>query len=93
MAAILSRGMFGDEDADADSENHGLDHLDDDPSGFAAYASTRLVEVRIQDEFPEEGLLPSVAPSASYSQPPLRQPLVAQVEAQGVHSDGNVLRF
>jgi len=51
--------MFGDEDADADADNEGLDHLDDDD--FAAYVSTRLVEVEVRGELPEEGLLPSAA--------------------------------
>jgi transcription factor STE12 len=51
-------GLFGDEESDADNEC--LDQLDGDDSDFAAYASTRLVEVEVQGELPEEGLLPSV---------------------------------
>ncbi|KAH9170725.1 STE like transcription factor-domain-containing protein [Lactarius sanguifluus] len=58
-ASTFGQGMFGDEGADADNE--GLDHLDGDDSDFAAYASTRLVEVEVQGELPEEGLLPSAA--------------------------------
>ncbi|KAI0270580.1 STE like transcription factor-domain-containing protein [Gloeopeniophorella convolvens] len=58
-AAAFGSGMFGDEDADADNE--GFDHLDDGDSDFAAYASTRLVEVEVQGELPDEGLLPSAA--------------------------------
>ena len=52
-------GLFGDDESDADID--GLDHLDGDDSDFAAYASTRVVEVEVQGELPEEGLLPSVA--------------------------------
>ena len=58
-ATTYGQGMYGDEGADADNE--GLDHLDGDDSDFAAYASTRLVEVEVQGELPEEGLLPSAA--------------------------------
>ena len=57
-AGAFGPGMFGDEDADADSE--GLDHLDGDDNDFA-YASPRVVEVEVQGELPEEGLLPSAA--------------------------------
>jgi transcription factor STE12 len=57
--AAFGGGMYGDEDADADNE--GLDHLDGDDHDFAAYASTRVVEVEVQGELPEEGLLPSAA--------------------------------
>jgi len=51
--------LFGEEDSDADNE--GLDRLDGDDSDFAAYASTRVVEVEVQGDLPEEGLLPTVA--------------------------------
>jgi transcription factor STE12 len=50
--------LFGEE---SDTDNEGLDHLDGDDNDFAAYASTRLVEVEVQGELPEEGLLPTVA--------------------------------
>ncbi|KAI0299048.1 STE like transcription factor-domain-containing protein [Multifurca ochricompacta] len=53
--AVYGSGMCGDDDADADNE--GLDHLDDDDSQFAAYASTRMVEVEVQGDLPEEGLI------------------------------------
>ena len=55
-AATFGQGMFGDEDADADADNEGLDHWDDDDSDFAAYVSIWLVEVEVQGELPEEGL-------------------------------------
>jgi len=57
--STFDSGLFGDEESDADIE--GLDQLDGDDSDFAAYASTRMVEVEVQGELPEEGLLPSVA--------------------------------
>lgn len=57
--SAFDSGLFGDEESDADIE--GLDQLDGDDSDFAAYASTRMVEVEVQGELPEEGLLPSVA--------------------------------
>ncbi|KAI9511223.1 STE like transcription factor-domain-containing protein [Russula earlei] len=57
-AAAFDSGLFGDEESDADNE--GLELLDDD-SDFAVYASTRMVEVEVQGELPEEGLLPSAA--------------------------------
>jgi transcription factor STE12 len=57
-ASAFDSGLFGDEESDADSE--GLDQLDGDDSDFAAYASTRIVEVDVQGELPEEGLPPSV---------------------------------
>ena len=81
-----STGLFGDEGSDADIE--GLDQLDGDDSDFAAYASTRMVEVEVQGELPEEGLLPSVAtgvhgttheifpssmPNVQYAQPGTRE--------------------
>lgn len=58
-AAPFEAGLYGEEESDADNE--GLDHVDGDDSDFAAYASTRVVEVEVQGELPEEGLLPSVA--------------------------------
>ena len=58
-AAAFGAGIFGDEDADADNE--GLDYLDSDDDDFAVYASTRVVEVEVHGEHPEEGLLPSAA--------------------------------
>jgi transcription factor STE12 len=57
--SAFDSGLFGDEESDADIE--GLDQLDGDDSDFAAYASTRMVEVEVQGELPEEGLSPSVA--------------------------------
>jgi len=47
--------LFGEE---SDADNDGL--LDGDDSDFAAYANARLVEVEVQGELPEEGLLPTV---------------------------------
>ncbi len=58
-ASAFDSGLFGDEESDADME--GLDQLDGDDSDFAAYASARMVEVEVQGELPDEGLLPSVA--------------------------------
>jgi transcription factor STE12 len=57
--SAFDSGLFGDEESDADID--GLDQLDGDDSDFVAYASTRMVEVEVQGELPEEGLLPSVA--------------------------------
>jgi len=57
-AAAFDAGLFGDDESDADNE--GLDRLDGDDSDFAVYASSRIVEVEVQGELPEEGLLPSV---------------------------------
>ena len=47
--------LYGEE---SDADNDGL--LDGDDSDFAAYANARLVEVEVQGELPEEGLLPTV---------------------------------
>jgi transcription factor STE12 len=81
--SAFDSGFFGDEESDADIE--GLDHLDGDDSDFAAYASTRVVEVEVQGELPEEGLLPSVvhgtphelfpssAPNVQFAQPGTRE--------------------
>ena len=66
-ASAFDSGLFGDDESDADVE--GLDHLDGDDSEFAAYASTRLVEVEVQGELPEEGLLPSVVTGAPHQHP------------------------
>ena len=45
---------------DESDSDIGPDYLDGDDSDFVAYASTRMVEVDVQ-EIPQEGLLPSVA--------------------------------
>jgi transcription factor STE12 len=57
-AAAFDSGPYGDEESDVDNE--GLDRLDGDDSDFAVYASSRIVEVEVHGELPEEGLLPSV---------------------------------
>lgn len=59
-ASAFDSGLFGDDESE---DMEGLDHLDGDDSDFAAFASTRMVEVEVQGELPEEGLPPSVAAS------------------------------
>ena len=73
-ASAFDSGLFGDDESDADIE--GLDHLDGDDSEFAAFASTRVVEVEVQGELPEEGLLPSVATGAPHEHFPSSMPNV-----------------
>jgi transcription factor STE12 len=57
-ATTFDSAVFGEE---SDADNEGLEHLDGDDSDFAAYASTRVVEVEVHGDLPEEGLLPNVA--------------------------------
>ena len=76
--------LFGEE---SDADNDGL--LDGDDSDFAAYATARLVEVEVQGELPEEGLLPPVSheifpssmPNVQFAQPSTR-------EQSGYHAVG-----
>jgi len=83
--------LYGEE---SDADNDGL--LDGDDSDFAAYANARLVEVEVQGELPEEGLLPGVTtgvhgtsheifsssmPNVQFAQPSMR-------EQSGYHAAG-----